>query len=148
MVTFWTCTISLPKTTIWTMRQKKAFTSSDLIVRFVAPAFWRVSITFLSSFGELSYNIKIAEILIKSGFPLFCMPKVMGRRRNSFILPRFQLPIQRKIHGDKTCKSPDAIGNGFRPEHTVHAQPRLGQHYRQRRHDHGLAQQGKKYGLL
>lgn len=40
------------------MRQKKAFTSSDLIVRFVAPAFWRFFITFSSLFGELSYNIK------------------------------------------------------------------------------------------
>ena len=38
------------------MRQKKAFTSSDLIVRFVAPAFWRFFITFSSLFGELSYN--------------------------------------------------------------------------------------------
>lgn len=48
------------------MRQKKAFTSSDLIVRFVAPAFWRVSITFLSSFGELSYNIKNVSLRIEN----------------------------------------------------------------------------------
>ena len=46
MVTFWTCTISLPKTMICTMCQKKAFTASDLIVRFVAPAFWWVLLRF------------------------------------------------------------------------------------------------------
>ncbi len=54
------------------MRQKKAFTSSDLIVRFVAPAFWRFFITFSSLFGELSYNIKNdADILkrISEKFP-------------------------------------------------------------------------------
>jgi hypothetical protein len=42
------------------MTQKKAFTSSDHIVLFVAPAFWRVFIMFLSSFGELSYYTKKA----------------------------------------------------------------------------------------
>ena len=52
------------------MRQKKAFTSSDLIVRFVAPAFWRFFITFSSLFGELSYNIKYVETDISTHTPL------------------------------------------------------------------------------
>ncbi len=91
------------------MRQKKAFTSSDLIVRFVAPAFWRFFITFSSLFGELSYNIKKRRSFLTA--PLYRLHRLYFRKYGSIIqylltkcwyhstLPKIYLPHPHRNRG-------------------------------------------------
>ena len=59
------------------MSQKKGFTSSDVIICFAMPAFWRafaILLFSLSSYRELSYHIKKnsrAEKLFRASAWLF-----------------------------------------------------------------------------
>lgn len=82
------------------------------------------------------------ETLILSRF-LFLFPSAFRFFAGTGL--SLQLPIQRKIHCDKTGQAADAVGDGFGPEHPVHSQAHAGQEYGQGRHNYGLTQQRKEH---